>query len=198
MTEHDRLADFASVLGEPTRARMVAALMGGTALPATDLALLARVQPSTASEHLALLVSGGFLSMERHGRHRYYRLSSPEVADIVESIASFRPAAMPERPRSSARAHLGRGRTCYDHLAGRLGVDLTAALVDREFLVDDNGRYRLSSTRSDELRAVIGIAAPDLVGKKCLDWTERRHHCGGALGAAIARALFDAGWIAKA
>jgi len=89
MTEHDRLADFASALGEPTRARMVAALMGGTALPATDLAVVARVRPSTASEHLALLVERGWLLVERHGKHRYYRLSGPEVADIVESIASF-------------------------------------------------------------------------------------------------------------
>lgn len=195
MSNHDRLADVARLIAEPARARIVAALMGGTALPATELALSAGVRPSTASEHLTLLVNGGFLIVERHGRHRYYRLADAQTAEIVEAIASFSRRRSTPGVRSLHASRLERARTCYDHLAGQLGVALTGALVARCLIVEDDDGYRVRDRAG--LAATIGVAPSDGRGKKCLDWTERRHHCGGRLGAAIARALFDDRWIAR-
>ncbi|HTK28582.1 MAG TPA: metalloregulator ArsR/SmtB family transcription factor [Vicinamibacterales bacterium] len=200
MIEHRHLSDFARMLADPTRARIVASLMGGTALPATDLAIMADVRPSTASEHLSRLVAGGLLVVERQGRHRYYRLSGRRVATLVESIAVLSPPAGPSAP---GRERLRRARTCYDHLAGDLGVALTGALVERGYLADAGHGYRAGVEGTKKLAGLVGVevgpsgSGHALFGRKCLDWTERRHHCGGRLGAAIARAFFDARWIAR-
>lgn len=192
------VAPVAALLGDETRARMIQALHDGRALPAGELARHARVAASTASEHLARLVGGGLLAVERTGRHRYFRLAGPEVAHAIEALAALAP---PGRPRTLREATIGdaltEARTCYDHLAGRLGVALTEALVQRGAIVDQGDAFTLGP-RADEVLAMIGIDAlpkrrPPVL--RCLDWSERRPHLAGALGAALCARALAAGWV---
>jgi DNA-binding transcriptional ArsR family regulator len=203
MDAHHRLAELTRLFSEPQRARILTALMGGIALPAGELARYSGVTASTVSEHLALLLRGGLLALERHGRFRYYRLADERVACAIESLASLLPGSAKTELRSVASARLARARTCYDHLAGELGVRLTEALVARGVFVDNGLQYQVAPEKLDALRA-IRIDAQDrqqsfaaLFGKKCLDWSHRRHHVGGPLGTALAQQLLRAGWIKR-
>jgi len=202
MEDYYRLAEFAALLGEPQRARIVVALMDGTALPAGELARQSGIAASTASGHLALLVSGGILSVERHGRHRYYRISDHNIAAALESLAAMLPPQQ-AKYRSDARMRLASARTCYDHLAGDLGVRWTEALLARGVLLDKGLKYQLNPQKVAALRA-MGFELQDphrvdaaLFGKKCLDCTQRRHHVGGLLGALLARELFRMEWVRR-
>ena len=187
------LASIAALIGEPARAAMLTALMDGRALPAGELAELAGVSPQTASAHLSRLLEGGLLSVETHGRHRYHRLSSPQVAVALEALMVISPV-----PRS--RAHkdeaLGFARTCYDHLAGRLGVELARALEANGWVVKTGLEYRATDAGCLKL-ATFGLDTSSLTGRACLDWTERRHHVGGALGRAITARMLELGWVAR-
>ncbi len=189
------LAGIAALIGEPARAAMLTALMDGLALPAGELAELAGVSPQTASAHLTKLLEGGLLSVETHGRHRYHRLSSPQVAVALEALMTISPA-----PRSRSRAHkdqaLGFARTCYDHLAGWLGVELAHTLEANGWIVKTNLEYRVTEIGRVKLEH-FGLDASSLTGRACLDWTERRHHIGGALGRAIAARLLELNWVAR-
>ncbi|WP_019926264.1 helix-turn-helix transcriptional regulator [Nocardia sp. BMG111209] len=218
-------ADIAAVgtlLADPTRARVLAALADGRALPASVLAAEAGVAASTASEHLSRLVGGGLLVVERSGRHRYYRLASPEVAAAIEAMAVLAPAPPVRSLRQSTRAAaLRRARSCYDHLAGRLGVAVTAALLDRQALVRTDGYagneraqgdpisaplsehpYRLGP-EAGSVFAELGVDLADANDSRrpllrfCVDWSEQRHHLSGALGAAILTRMESAGWVAR-
>lgn len=196
------VAPVAALLGDPTRAAIVSALHDGRALPAGELARHARVSASTASEHLARLVSGGLLSVERSGRHRYFRLASAEVAHAFESLAALAPPAPVRSLRDATIGEaLSEARTCYDHLAGRLGVGLTAALVRERALAERDGAFVLGP-RAPAVLARIGLDPGELphrrpVVLRCLDWSERRPHLAGGLGAAIcARALAEA-WVER-
>ncbi|RKN47169.1 helix-turn-helix domain-containing protein [Streptomyces hoynatensis] len=200
--EADRdLAALAALLANDTRAGFCLALLDGRAWTPTELARLAGVAPSTATEHLNALVDGGLLSEVRQGRHRYVRLAGPEVAAVVESLAALAPAAAPPRSLSAAgrRRALAAGRTCYDHLAGALGVALTDAMTARGLL---DGAHDLRLTpRGAAWLAELGLA-PRPGGRRpptraCLDWTERRPHLAGAVGAALCRHAFEAGWVAR-
>jgi DNA-binding transcriptional ArsR family regulator len=216
-------ADVAAVgalLAEPARARILMALGDGRALPATVLASEAGVAASTASEHLSRLVSGGLLTVEPHGRHRYYRLAGPEVGELIETIARVAPPAPVRSLRQGTRAQAVRAaRTCYDHLAGRLGADLMAAMLERDILAGGDGRFtkggadRLAAPGRDvryevtrhgtrELRA-LGVDPGGIDGRRplvryCVDWSEQRHHLAGALGAALADRLFALDWLRRA
>lgn len=193
------VAPVAGLLGDPARARMVQALHDGRALPAGELARRARIAASTASEHLARLVDGGLLAVERTGRHRYFRIASPEVAHAVEALAAIAP---PARPRSLREATVGdalaEARTCYDHLAGRLGVALADALVTRGAVVDRGDAYALGPGAGDVLE-LLGVDLPKRRPPvlRCLDWSERRPHVAGALGAAICAHALAAGWVER-
>jgi len=188
---------------------MLHALMDGRALTATELARVAGVTPQTASGHLARMASAGLVVPEKQGRHRYYRLASPAVAQMLESIMrvaagleALRPAPA-TGPRDSA---MRAARTCYDHLAGHLGVALAEALVARGHveLTQDAG---LVTDTGITLFAQIGIdVAPHVVARgkatrvlcrPCLDWSERRPHLAGAIGAALCARSFDQGWIRR-
>jgi DNA-binding transcriptional ArsR family regulator len=201
MFSRHRLAEVASLLGDPTRAGMLLALWDGRALPAGALARLAQVSASTASEHLSQLVSGGLLSVEPHGRERRYRLAGPAVAQALESLAHVLPPAPAHAP-SAATPALRHARLCYDHLAGRLGVAVSDALIARRVLawrgdalgITPPGRRWLG--RFDiEIGALAGTRRP--LVRPCLDWTERREHLGGALGAAIASQLLERDWVRR-
>ncbi|MCX4968424.1 winged helix-turn-helix domain-containing protein [Streptomyces sp. NBC_00654] len=206
-TPHDpaapRLAALAALLADETRASFCLALLDGRAWTAGELARYARVAPSTASEHLGKLVAGGLLAEERQGRHRYVRLADERTAHLVEELAAGVVAGADERPRglreASMSSALARGRTCYDHLAGRLGIRITDAMTDRGLLRQDNG-LALTDAGLGWFDA-LGIGLPSTsrrpLVRSCLDWTERRPHLAGAAGAALCRHALEAGWCVR-
>ena len=201
--ETPNLAFVASAIGDPTRGRMLMALMEGRALTATELALEGGVAPSTASSHLEKLSAAGLLALTRQGRHRYFRIVRPEVAAALEALTAIAPR---RRQRSrAASAHdedLRRARICYDHLAGEAAVHLFGALCERRFLrvlprgvtATPEGEvwFRRLGVDVDELRARRRPLA-----RACLDWTERRSHLAGALGAALLERLLTLRWARR-
>ncbi|MEU9062782.1 helix-turn-helix domain-containing protein [Streptomyces sp. NPDC048430] len=200
--ESPALAALAILLADGTRASFCLALLDGRAWTAIELARHAAVAASTATGHLNLLVRGGLLTQERQGRHRYVRLAGPDTAELIEKLASMAPRRA-DLPRSLPAANrsraLARARTCYDHLAGALGVAITEAMTDRGLLDWEQG-LTLTSDGTAWL-AELGIALPPATWRppvrSCLDWTERRPHLAGAVGAALCRHTFDAGWITR-
>jgi DNA-binding transcriptional ArsR family regulator len=194
-----KLAEVAAVLADDSRATMCLALIDGRAWTVGELAHAARIAPSTASEHVRTLVDAGFVRALKQGRHRYVRLADPQVAELVERLASH---AGPEAPRgltASVRARrLAETRTCYDHLAGRLGVALRDGML-AEGLIDDRDGLTVT-TRGRTVLAELGV---ELVRSRrpllrdCLDWTERREHLAGALPAALLHRAEAAGWLSR-
>ena len=202
MNNGSYIAEIAALLGDPARANMLSALMDGGALSAGDLAFAAHVTAQTASAHLAKLVEAQLLACEKRGRHRYFRLASAEVARMLEEIMSVAVTRTPRyRPAWMRDEALRSARTCYDHLAGRLGVALTESLVARQYvLLDEDGGA--VTEKGAQFFAELGLELPG-IGKRrrfcrpCVDWSERRPHLGGAVGAALAQYCFSAGWIER-
>ncbi len=195
------LARAASLIAEPSRAAMLAALLGGRALPATELARAARVTPQTASAHLQRLRSGGLVVAEPSGRHRYFRLASQEVANLVEALARVAPRVGPSSvaERDAFRA-LRFARSCYDHLAGRLGVALSDAFERRDLLRATEADWVVTPKgRRHFERLDVEWEAPRYrrraLARKCLDWSERRPHLAGALGAALLARMLELDWL---
>ncbi|MFB7895298.1 ArsR/SmtB family transcription factor [Streptomyces xiamenensis] len=197
------LAAVARLLADGTRARICWALLDRRAWTATEVARHAAVAASTATEHLNLLVSGNLLTEERQGRHRYVRLADPQVADLIETLAALAPnRAAPVRSLSGVRRHeaLARARTCYDHLAGEVGVAITDAMTERGLLDWQQG-VRLTGDGAVWL-AEVGITLPVVrtrrpLVRSCLDWTERRPHLAGVVGAALCRHAFESAWLTR-
>src|SRR3984957_13491648 len=216
------ISPLAALLADPARSRILLALGDGRALAASVLADEAGVAPSTASAHLSKLVAGGLLTAERHGRHRYFRLAGPEVGELLEALSRLSGARPIRSLRDGTRAKAVRyARTCYDHLAGVLGTELMAALIERGMLAGGDGVFdpataehdRLSSPGFDfdyrltpvgiERLAELGIEFGALPRRRpliryCVDWSEQRHHRAGPLGAAIAHQMFELRWIRRA
>jgi DNA-binding transcriptional ArsR family regulator len=209
------LAPAAALIADPTRAAMLRALLGGRALAAGELARLGGVSAATASFHLAKLLDGNMIVAARQGRHRYYRLAGHEVAAALEAIGVIA-AALPVRSLRQSReaVALAEARTCYDHLAGRAGVALLDAMLNQGLLVKDTSSCRTDRCESASARfAVTGAGAGTLASfgvnvaevrrsrrqfaGECIDWTHRRGHLNGALGAAITARLFELGWIVR-
>jgi DNA-binding transcriptional ArsR family regulator len=197
------LPALASLIGDRARLAMLDALVDERDLPASELARRAGVSASTASTHLAKLVDGGLLSVERSGRQRRYRVAGPAVASAVEALVAIAPTRRTHSLREATRIELLRdGRTCYDHLAGRLGVELTSALEDGGILRRRRSEYVLTR-RGEQALAEIGVDVASARAQRrrfafpCLDWTERRHHLAGALGAAVAGRLFAVEWVER-
>lgn len=194
----------AALIGDPVRAAMLLALFDGRALPATQLAWIAGVSPQAASNHLAKLSDGGLVAVTRQGRHRYYRLSRPEVAGALEALTHLVPVPKPLDPPLSPRARkLREARTCYDHLAGRLGVALADAF-EREGLIAADGAERYSLTPAGEARlAALGLDLAAIkpgrkgLARPCLDWTERRRHLAGPLAARLLERFLELGWLER-
>lgn len=196
------LSQVAGLLADPTRARFCLALLDGRAWTAGELARHGGVAASTATEHLNALVSGGLLEQVRQGRHRYVRLASPEVAELVERLAALAPDTEPVAPSLRARTRqrrLAHARTCYDHLAGRLGVAVTEAMIARGILADGQGLHLTTRGTAwvEDLGLTVTPGARRPAVRPCLDWTERRFHLAGVLGAAFCSHAFTAGWITR-
>jgi DNA-binding transcriptional ArsR family regulator len=210
MASNARFAAIAALAGDPARAGMLHALMDGRALTASELAHVAGIAPQTASGHLARMTAIGLLTVEKQGRHRYHRLATAAVAHMLESIMQVASELAPARKRlvvGPRDAALRKARTCYDHLAGQLGVALADALVaaGHAELAGDGG---IVTDTGVEFLARIGIDVNAMTGRygrksgrvlcrPCLDWSERRPHLAGMVGATICAHSFDQGWIRR-
>jgi DNA-binding transcriptional ArsR family regulator len=206
MATSNRIAEVAAAVGDPARAAMLTALMDGRALTASELAEVAAITPQTASAHLGRLASVGLISAEKQGRHRYHRLASVDVARLIESVMQIagRVALARPLPRVGPKdAALRRARTCYDHLAGALGVGIADALLARGAVEIEGDAAALTPIGRAQMEA-LGILAPAgdarstrPVCRPCLDWSERRPHLAGALGAAICNHALAQSWIRR-
>ena len=203
MVSGNTLAEVAGLIGDPARANILSALMDGRALTAGELAWHAGVSAPTTSGHLAKLAAARLVAVERQGRHRYHRLATPEVAAAVEAlmqVAAAGPAR--HRPTGPRDAAMRLARTCYDHLAGRLGTALADSLREHGHVTlteEGVGTITPAGTRflCDEVGLDLGDGGRRPLCRTCLDWSERRPHFAGRLGAALCRRVHDLGWIAR-
>ncbi|MER9397885.1 winged helix-turn-helix domain-containing protein [Mesorhizobium sp. M0615] len=201
MREGPDIARIASLVGDPARANMLNALMGGTALTASELALEAGVSLPTASSHLSKLMEGGLLTLASQGRHRYYGLAGPQVAGMIEAITGVAEAVGPKRVRPGPRDGAMRvARVCYDHLAGEHAVAMLDRFVARGILLRDDNEMRLGPAAASHFSAIgIGVGAKPRrpVCRACLDWSVRRSHLAGTLGAAILDKILAEKWARR-
>jgi len=203
MIEGPYIAEAAALIGDPSRATMLSAMMDGRALTATELAYASGITPQTASGHLARLSDAKLIVVEKQGRHRYYRLANEHVAQVLESLAVLAvhgaPRHRPTGPRDDA---MKLARTCYDHLAGRLGVALTRSLVERGMLNEATDTFEITQSGRTDL-AAFGLDLDAIENSRrahasrCLDWSERTPHLGGALGAALLGEIETRKWISR-
>ena len=213
------ISEVGALLADRARCRVLMALNDGRALPASVLATEAGVARSTASSHLGKLTDAGLLQVETHGRHRYYRLAGADVGRLLEQLTQLAPAAPVRSLREGNRAaRLRNARTCYDHLAGRLGVSLMAAMLDHHYLDGGDGLFHPQEAHHDRVVGygrdveytltesgwdfldTAGIAIPEgnrSLIRYCVDWSEQRHHLAGLLGRALLNRFLDAAWICR-
>jgi DNA-binding transcriptional ArsR family regulator len=203
MREVPQIAEVASLVGDPARANILCALLGGRALTASELAFAASVTPQTASGHLAKLLTARLVLLMKQGRHRYYRLAGAHVGHMLESIMNVAMTG-PQRfqPASKRDDTMRRARTCYDHLAGTLGVSLAERLSERGLVILGDEAGEVTPAGADFLTGLgVDLNAARtkrrLFCRPCLDWTERRPHIGGALGAALASRCFELRWLER-
>jgi DNA-binding transcriptional ArsR family regulator len=198
------IAMVASLVGDPARANMLTALMTGRALTATELAHEGGVTPQTASSHLAKLEAGGLIEQEKQGRHRYYRLADPDVAGVLEGLEGLAARAGHMRVRTGPKdPALRRARVCYDHLAGDLGVQMLDSMKKQRLVRHTKQAIELTAEGERFMAKTLQISAEKLahprrpVCKACLDWSERRHHLAGTLGAAMMTRFAELKWAAR-
>lgn len=193
----------AALIADPARSVILTTLLDGRALPAGELAYAAGITAQTASTHLSKLLSGGLVTVVNQGRHRYFRLAGPDVASALEALSAIAPPSPVRRPTISPEARkLKDARCCYDHLAGRLGVAITDALVQRGFIVEAGKQFKVTSTGEVWLLKIgldVSAMRPGRLGiaKCCLDWTERKPHVGGPLGAALLELWRERDWLRR-
>jgi DNA-binding transcriptional ArsR family regulator len=200
----ENFESVAGLIGEPARARMLWSLLDGKAYTATELALCADVTSQNASMHLSKLVQAGLLSVEKQGRHRYYRFSRADVAYAIEAIASLAPTQRSPTDRNENRSteDIRFCRTCYDHLAGKVAVAVTQRLLKEKLIVPKEKMYEVS-TKGEKWFSKLGVDVARIRTQKrifaqpCLDWSERRHHLAGALGAALLAVMVERKWVRK-
>ena len=198
------MAEIGALLGDPARANMLAALMDGRALTATELAYAAGVTPQTTSGHLAKLTAANLLALHKQGRNRYYRLASPMIGSMLESVMTVAAVQMPARHgrASPLDERMRTARSCYDHIAGRLGVAIADTLMARQYVVlgedggevTDAGAAFLAQFGADAAQCRRSRRA---FCRPCLDWSERRWHIAGAVGAALLSRCLELGWLAR-
>jgi DNA-binding transcriptional ArsR family regulator len=194
---------IASLIGEKSRAIMLWNLLDGRAYTATELAMASDVSFQSASNHLSQLLNAGLLRSEKQGRHKYYRFANDRVAQAIENIAGLMP--VPTFSKSNNHADptgIKYARTCYDHLAGKIGVQLIHSFLKNKWLIAFDDRYEISNAGNKQFESIgIDITAVQEQNRKfaypCLDWSERNHHLGGALGAALLQSMLQKDWIRK-
>lgn len=197
------IVPVALLLADPTRASILQELSDGRALAAGELARRAHVTPSTASAHLFKLIEGKLLTVEKQGRHRYYRIADPAIIQAIETLATLAPAHLIHSLREAQIAEAVRSaRMCYNHLAGNLGVKLSQALVDKQILDASNDGYSITPNGLQWLHnfgidATVHTKRGSLVIPRHIDWSEHRPHVAGELGSALARRLFELEWITR-
>jgi DNA-binding transcriptional ArsR family regulator len=204
MSDMPNFSLTASLIADPARAIMLTALIDGRALPAGELAYSANITPQTASSHLARLLSGGLVTVETEGRHRYYRLAGTHVAEALEQLSAIRPDAAVRRKALSRKTREMRFcRCCYDHLAGQVGVALAKGLEERGYIVAAGSKAYEVTPRGMAWFAGIGLDVPAIkptklgLARQCLDCTERMHHLAGPLGVQLLSVLCDKGWLRR-
>jgi DNA-binding transcriptional ArsR family regulator len=201
------LSTTANLIGDPVRIAILVSLLNGGALPAGELARIANVAPQTASGHLARLVQGRFLNVERQGRHRYYRLAGDEVASAIEALLVLagrpRPGEKGANVKRASPGSLSYARTCYSHLAGWVGVRIADSLEEQGLLLSpDTKAYTITADGRHWFAALgLKISGSDFdrprTAIRCLDWTERRHHIAGTLGCALYRRFTELRWMTR-
>lgn len=202
MEQEPDIETLARTIGDPTRIKMLTLLMEGRALTAKEMAYGAGVEPATATAHLKRLLDDRLVSVAVQGRHKYVRLASPEIAQLMELMMAVAPRANIRRPVPRVEEKLRHARMCYDHLAGELGIGITDGLVKQGLLRKEEDAFALTK-KGVGWFTNLGVDLEKTRGKRrkfasqCLDWSERRDHLGGALGAALAERLIDLGWIAR-
>jgi len=203
MRNGPELSQIASLIGDPARANMLTALLSGKALTASELAAEAGLTRQTASSHLSKLLEGGLLSVEKQGRHRYFRLSGEEVVSALEALCVLSSTATKQRVRTGPRDEaMRKARVCYDHLAGELGVFMFDRLVERSWLELSGDGVSITPDGEQGLKE-RGVPLDSIKHKRrvlcrtCLDWSERRQHLAGSLGAALFICILDANWARR-
>lgn len=196
-----QFSEIAMLIGDPVRAKVLWALLDGRAYTATELAVYTNTTAQNLSMHLAKLVQSEMLSVEKQGRHRYYNFARPEISFAIEALANLIPDKEIKK-KTTAVKPIGYCRTCYDHLAGKVGVMVTAALTDKGLIFKEGDDFALTSA-GEEWFKQRGIKTEELrtskrsFAKACLDWSERRHHLAGALGAALLDQLLADDWVRR-
>jgi DNA-binding transcriptional ArsR family regulator len=191
-----RFKQVASLIGDPTRATVLWVLLDGKAFTATELAIAANTSPQNMSMHLNKLLDADLLSVESQGRHKYYKYASKDVAYAIEAMANLLP---PEKPAEKALSPVTYCRTCYDHLAGKIGVQITDSLLDQQILTDN---FEVSK-KGEKWFKDLGLDLEEIKQQRrsylrpCLDWSERRYHIAGALPAALLDKMLEEDWIRR-
>ncbi|WP_261129719.1 helix-turn-helix transcriptional regulator [Bacillus sp. Marseille-Q3570] len=203
MSANPNMAEVAALLADPSRAEILMTLLDGRYHTASELAYAAAIKPQTASFHLAKMVQASLVAAEKSGRHRYYQLANKEVARILESFLSIsQPKEVRSFKQSSQSKMLRKARTCYDHLAGQLGVSLTESMIESGYL-DKEEKEFVVTPKGEEFYVDFGLNLTELRKKRrsfsrvCLDWSERKHHLAGALGKALTDQLFERNWVER-
>lgn len=197
------MAEIAALLGETSRATILASMMDGRFHTASELAYMAAIKPQTASFHLAKLVEGKLIKVEKQGRHRYFQLAGEDIAQFLESFLAISPPPEVRSLKQSSQIKLLQdARTCYDHLAGKLGVQLTESMLKAGYLTLDGKQFVLTN-EGTLFFTTFGIDLTALKRKRrsfshaCLDWSERRYHLAGALGSELLNQFFNLGWLLR-
>lgn len=192
--------EIASLIGDPVRSKVLYTLMDGRAYTATELSIHADTSPQNISMHLGRLVQSDLLSVEKQGRHRYYRFSRQEVAYAIEAMVNLVPHQPVERKETDSAIRYC--RTCYDHLAGKVAVALTVSLLKQQLIIQQKNVFELT-VKGRKMFASLGISMEELEQQRrillrpCLDWSERQYHLAGALGAALLNIMLEDGWMRR-
>jgi len=198
----DSFSEIAALIGDKTRAKMLWSLLDGRAYTSTELAIFADISKQSCSNHLLKLVNGGILKVEKQGRHRYYRFFDDKIAQVIEGIAYLLPPKDTPQQNKVAVKGIKYARTCYDHFAGKVGVEITRAMVDMELIIRKEDQFDITENGNDWFDN-LGIDLNLLRNKKrkfafpCLDWSERKFHIGGALGAGFLNFMLENDWIRR-
>lgn len=199
----NQFKEIAALIGDPTRAVIMWTLLDGKAFTATELAIVVNTSPQNISMHLAKLVQSDLLCVEKQGRHKYYRFSNKEIAYAIEAMANLIPhSTIPKKNIAEKHSPIKHCRTCYDHLAGKIGVALTDSLLEQKIIVDNNNVFEISH-KGEKWFSDFGINVDEvkkqrrLFLKPCLDWSERRNHIAGSLATSIFDKMVSNDWLRK-